>query len=244
LSPSQSPTCIPLSPHPTSLFSLISFTHIFAAFNTGGSLNSDDPYGKRGDRTGLESGGTQVLSDGSRHMAESTSIALETESHGADTLHMLVGQRETSIDHTAFPFSQSTLQVDGHNFPPPDTPGSHHQNLPTGAFAPSLRRPGTPPLPTVQIDVYNHAYNYPLAKQLFSIAEQNYYSPISARVLPGSAASASPGADGVLNFGFGNGSGRERMAAEGDKERERDWERGSTRARFGRTGSVGWGRLF
>jgi hypothetical protein len=122
-------------------------------------------------------------------MAESTSIALETESHGADTLRMLVGQRETSIDRTAFPFSQSTLQVDGHNFPPPDTPGSraHHQNLPTGAFAPSLRRPGTPPLLTVQIDVYNHAYNYPLAKQLSSIAEQDYYSPISARVLPGSA---------------------------------------------------------
>jgi hypothetical protein len=31
---------------------------IYAAFNKmGGSLNSDDPYGKRSDRTRLESGG-------------------------------------------------------------------------------------------------------------------------------------------------------------------------------------------
>jgi hypothetical protein len=137
--------------------------------------------------------------------------------------------------HTASPFSQSTLHVDGLNFPPPPDMLSHHQNLPTGIFPPSLR-PGTPPLPTVQTDVYNHAYNYPLAKQLSPIEEQDYYSPISARVLPGSAASASPGADSVLNFGFGNGSERERMTAEGDKG---DWERGSTRTRSGRTGSAG-----
>ena len=57
--------------------------------------------------------------------------------------------------------------------------------------------------------------------------------------LPGSAASASPGADSVLNFGFGNGSGKKRMTAEGDRIRERDLERGSTRTRSGRAGSAG-----
>jgi hypothetical protein len=36
----------------------------------------------------------QVLSDGSSRIAESTNVALETESHGADILRTLVGQRE------------------------------------------------------------------------------------------------------------------------------------------------------
>ena len=139
--------------------------------------------------------------------------------------------------HTASPFSQSTLQVNGLIFPPPPDTSSHHQ-LPPGAFPTSLR-PGTPPLSTVNTDVYNHAYSYPLAKQLSPIAEQDYFSPISLTGLPGSAASASPGADSVLNFGFGNDSGKERMTAEGDKDRERDWERGSTRTCSGRAGSVG-----
>jgi hypothetical protein len=138
--------------------------------------------------------------------------------------------------HTASPFSQSTLQVDGLTFPPPpDTSSHHHHHLSAGA---SLR-PGTPPLSTVNTDVYNHAYSYPLAKQLSPIEEQDYFSPISLRGLPGSAASASPGADSVLNFGFGNGGGKGRMTAEGDKDKERDLERGSTRTRSGRAGSVG-----
>jgi hypothetical protein len=133
--------------------------------------------------------------------------------------------------HTASPFSQSTLQVDGLTFPqPPDTISQH---LPSGVLPPSL-----PLIPTVNTDVYNNAYSYPLAKQLSPIAEQDYFSPISVRALSGSAASASPGADSVLNFGFGNGSGKERMTAEGDKDRERDSERGSTRTRSGRAGSV------
>jgi hypothetical protein len=133
--------------------------------------------------------------------------------------------------HTESPFSQSTLQVDGLIFPPPPDTISHH--LPAGVLPPSL-----PLIPTVNTDVYNHAYNYPLAKQLSPIAEQDYFSPISVRALPGSAAGASPGADSVLNYGFGNGSAKERMTAEGDKDRERDSERGSTRTRSGRAGSV------
>lgn len=69
-------------------------TDLLGAFNkTGGTLNSDDPYGERSDRTRLLAG-TQTLSDGSRRITESTSIALETESYGADILRTLVGQRE------------------------------------------------------------------------------------------------------------------------------------------------------
>ncbi|KAF8802389.1 hypothetical protein BYT27DRAFT_6766911 [Phlegmacium glaucopus] len=145
--------------------------------------------------------------------------------------------------HTASPFSQSTLRVDGLIFPPPpDT--SPHRTLPlsttaAGVFPPSLQ-PGTPPLPTVNTDVYNHAYNYPLAKQLSPIAEQDYFSPVSVRGLPASAASASPGADSVLHFGFVNGNGSGRTITEGDKsmERERDLDRGSIRTRSLRAGSV------
>ena len=145
--------------------------------------------------------------------------------------------------HTVSPFSKSTLRVDGLVFPqPPDTSPYHNLPLPihAGFFTPSLQ-PGTPPLPTVNTDVYSHAYDFPLAHQLSPIAEQDYFSPISVRGLAGSAASASPGADSVLNFGIG--SGKERTTAEGDKgkdkERERDCERGSTRTRSRRAGSVG-----
>ena len=137
--------------------------------------------------------------------------------------------------HTSSPFSQSTLQVDGLIFPPPPDTISYHYHLPTGVFPPSPQ-PGTPPIPTVNTDVYKNAYSYPLAKQLSPIVEQDYFSPISARGLPDSAASASPGADSVLNFGLGNGSGRERMTGEGDKDSP---ERGSTRTRSGRSGSAG-----
>ena len=141
--------------------------------------------------------------------------------------------------HTASPFSQSTLQVDGLIFPqPPDTTPHRHYHLPDGVLRPSPQ-PGTPPVPTVNTDVYNHAYNYPLAKQLSPIVEQDYFSPTSVRDLPDSAASASPAADSVLNLGFGNGNGKERVTGEGDKDRERDSERGSTRTRSGRTGSAG-----
>ena len=140
--------------------------------------------------------------------------------------------------HTASPFSQSTLRVDGLIFPsPPDTSSPHLTlPLPGGVFPPSLQQPpGTPP-PTVNTDVYNYAYNYPLAKQLSPIAEQDYFSPVSVRGLPASAASASPGAESVINFGFGNGNGNGRTTAEGDKERER--ERGSIKTRSVRTGSA------
>jgi len=57
------------------------------------TLRSDDPYDERSDRARLLMG-TDTLSDGSRRIIESTSIALETEAHGGDILSTLRGQRE------------------------------------------------------------------------------------------------------------------------------------------------------
>ena len=58
-----------------------------------GTSSSDDPYGERSDRRRLLTG-TEILEDGNRRIAESTSLALETENHGADILRSLRGQRE------------------------------------------------------------------------------------------------------------------------------------------------------
>lgn len=135
--------------------------------------------------------------------------------------------------HTASPFSQSTSRMNGLVLPPPPSNTSSHHTLPLPPVFPL-------PLPTVNTDVYNHAYNYPLVKQLSPIAEQDYFSPTSVRGLPGSAASASPGADSVLNIGFANGNEKEGITPEGDQEeKDKDWERASIKTRSIRTGSVG-----
>jgi len=76
---------------------------LLGAFKSGTS-NSDDPYGERGERTRLLAG-TETLNDGSRRIADSTSLALETENHGADILRTLRGQREQIED------SRATLQT-------------------------------------------------------------------------------------------------------------------------------------
>ncbi|KZT24308.1 V-snare-domain-containing protein [Neolentinus lepideus HHB14362 ss-1] len=62
-----------------------------------GSPTSDEPYGPSSDRTRLLAG-TALLEDGSRRIAESQRIALETEEQGADILRNLRGQRE-QIEH-------------------------------------------------------------------------------------------------------------------------------------------------
>ncbi|KAF8149142.1 vesicle transport v-snare protein vti1 [Crassisporium funariophilum] len=72
------------------------------AFNR--STNSDDPYGERSDRARLLAG-SETLGDGSRRIAESTSIALDTESMGGDILTGLRAQRE-QIEN-----SRNTLQT-------------------------------------------------------------------------------------------------------------------------------------
>ncbi|GLB39828.1 hypothetical protein LshimejAT787_0703380 [Lyophyllum shimeji] len=52
-----------------------------------------------------------------------------------------------------------------------------------------------PAYATTDTDVYRHAYNYPLAKQLSPIAEQDYFSPTSLR----GSAKLLPSSSGLLN---------------------------------------------
>lgn len=60
---------------------------------TGAVATSDDPYAANSDRTRLLAG-HETLADGSRRLADSQRIALETEDQGADILRSLRGQRE------------------------------------------------------------------------------------------------------------------------------------------------------
>ncbi|KAF6743950.1 vesicle transport v-snare protein vti1 [Ephemerocybe angulata] len=59
----------------------------------GPGTSSDDPYGERSDRERLLVG-TETLDDGSRRIQDSTSLALQTETYGAEILTTLRGQRE------------------------------------------------------------------------------------------------------------------------------------------------------
>lgn len=59
----------------------------------GNAGTSDDPYGERSDRTRLLAG-TEALEDGVGRLEDSTRVALETETYGADILRSLRGQRE------------------------------------------------------------------------------------------------------------------------------------------------------
>ena len=78
------------------------------------SATSDEPYGDgagASDRTRLLAG-TSLLEDGSRRLAESQRIALETEEQGADILRSLRGQREqiqNARDTVCIPLSSSAL---------------------------------------------------------------------------------------------------------------------------------------
>jgi hypothetical protein len=74
------------------LHSQVARSDLIGSFKNGSS-SSDDPYGERSDRTRLLTG-TETLEDGTRRIAESTSLALETENQGADILRSLRGQRE------------------------------------------------------------------------------------------------------------------------------------------------------
>jgi len=59
----------------------------------GSASTSDDPYNERSDRARLLTG-AETLEDGNRRIANSTRIAFETESFGADILKGLREQRE------------------------------------------------------------------------------------------------------------------------------------------------------
>lgn len=68
-------------------------TDLIGGFKRGGPGASDDPYGEQSDRTRLLAA-SETLNDGSRRIAGSTGLALETEAYGADILTSLRGQRE------------------------------------------------------------------------------------------------------------------------------------------------------
>ncbi|KDR73314.1 hypothetical protein GALMADRAFT_251929 [Galerina marginata CBS 339.88] len=84
-------------------------TDLLGAFKSGTS-SSDDPYGERSDRTRLLAG-TETLNDGSRRITESTSLALETETHGADILRTLRGQRE-QIENSRNMLQTADIHID------------------------------------------------------------------------------------------------------------------------------------
>ena len=65
---------------------------LLGARGNAAMTTSDEPYGTS-DRTRLLAG-TSLLEDGSRRLADSQRIALETEEQGADILRSLRGQRE------------------------------------------------------------------------------------------------------------------------------------------------------
>ncbi|KAF8873484.1 vesicle transport v-snare protein vti1 [Infundibulicybe gibba] len=67
-------------------------------------------YAHRSDRTRLLVG-TEVLSDGSRRLGDSTRIALETEQQGADILRNLRGQRE-QIENSRDMLSTTNNSID------------------------------------------------------------------------------------------------------------------------------------
>ncbi|PPR03892.1 hypothetical protein CVT24_008123 [Panaeolus cyanescens] len=71
---------------------------------------SDDPYGERSDRNRLLKG-TETLTDSSRRIQESTSVALETETHGAEILRTLRGQRE-QIENSRNMLSSADTHID------------------------------------------------------------------------------------------------------------------------------------
>jgi vesicle transport through interaction with t-SNAREs 1 len=58
-----------------------------------GAPSSDQPYGSASDRNRLLAG-VNILSNGSRRLADSQRIALETEEQGTDILTILREQRE------------------------------------------------------------------------------------------------------------------------------------------------------
>ena len=88
----------------------------------------------------------------------------------------------------------------------PDAISQRYAHLGHGQPSPEFE------VPNVDTDVYKHAYNYPLAKQLSPIAEQDYFSPTpqsegearslrfarSAGIFGGGSAKASPAAESIL----------------------------------------------
>ncbi|KAF8649374.1 hypothetical protein AX16_005816 [Volvariella volvacea WC 439] len=98
------------------LHGLLNRSDLLGRFTPGGRAGgpspaaSDDPYGEGSDRVRLLVG-NQVLTDGSRRLADSTRVALQTEQQGADILRTLRGQRE-QIEHARDTLQSADVHVD------------------------------------------------------------------------------------------------------------------------------------
>ncbi|KAG6902739.1 hypothetical protein C0995_012403 [Termitomyces sp. Mi166 len=111
------------------------------------------------------------------------------------------GTRPTSTAGTAPGPTNAYTNVHGPTNPFTDAQSTHAY---TRSF--SLQTPGTG---SVSTDVYNHAYNYPLAKQLSPILELDYFSPVSvsARASGSGSVGSGYGSSYGGGSGYGNGGG-------------------------------------
>ncbi|PPQ92501.1 hypothetical protein CVT25_010334 [Psilocybe cyanescens] len=169
-------------------------------------------------------------------------LKLQLHSSGAQSTPSLVGagtpqaNRLYSLPHFA---SQNPLQMEAfHSQNVAHNNGDGHmQNQDVSHYA----------LPaSVDTDVYNHAYNYPLAKQLSPIAEQDYFSPITgdaeSRSISlkfgkggdGNVSKASLGAESTISSVLAGAGRKEQGGSE-----MAEWE--AIRARSGSVGSMGKG---
>lgn len=131
--------------------------------------------------------------------------ALKLQLHNAQSMPSLQTGAGTSTRHFSHP-AQSQARP-----PPVDQRLTHPMH---GAPPPDIAPSSQPVAVSVDTDVYKQAYNYPLAKQLSPIAEQDYFSPVvepssraaSLRYARGKNAStstgkASPGAESLGELG-------------------------------------------
>lgn len=79
--------------HKESLATVVPADFVPGAKGSGSVGTPDDPFGERSNRARLLAG-AEILEDGSRRIADSTRIAFEAETYGADILKGLRGQRE------------------------------------------------------------------------------------------------------------------------------------------------------
>ncbi|KAG7446653.1 vesicle transport v-snare protein vti1 [Guyanagaster necrorhizus] len=92
------------------LHSQASRTDLLGSSRFKTTATSDDPYGEGNNRTRLLAG-SEALYDGNRRIADSTRIALETETHGADILSNLRVQRE-QIENTRDTLHTADISID------------------------------------------------------------------------------------------------------------------------------------
>ncbi|KAF9473625.1 hypothetical protein BDN70DRAFT_364586 [Pholiota conissans] len=126
------------------------------------------PVPPRSTSTASASSGTKSAPAVERTMAKSR-WALKLQLHNAQSMPSLQTGTGSSSRHHSHPAQPQPRS------PPPDQRVTHQSHgSPPLEYAPD----SYPPAVSVDTDVYKHAYNYPLVKQLSPIAEQDYFSPV------------------------------------------------------------------